>query len=461
MIQLEGVRMWAFWRRLQYGTAYFLVLTGVCVGAYFYFFYEAPTCFDMKMNGEELAIDCGGACTRICSFTVRPPSVEWAKSFPANVGQYNAVAYVENANKHAGTPELKYTFTLKDKDGVITTRNGKTILPPDSTYPVFEGRIDTNGRTPTETILTLEPADMWLPYAYGRSQFRTSDLALSGADARPRLNARIENNELTGAKNIEVVATIFDARGNPLTASQTFIPELDSRSGKDIVFTWPRPIAKTLRSCEVPTDVVVAIDLSGSMNNDGANPPEPITSVLGAAGAFVGELRADDRVSLVTFATEGQVDLPLTLDTTIAKQEIKSLVIDPTEERGSTNTGDALRKAQEELNSTRHNPDARSVVVLLTDGLATAPEEDPEAVALEAAEKLRTDDISVFTIGLGAGVNMDFLRRIATTPEQAYAVPQTSTLASIYSSITDAICEDGAARIDVIPKTSNNFAPLE
>ncbi len=461
MIQLEGVRMWAFWRRVQYGTGYFFILTSMIVGVYFLYFYQAPTCFDNKLNGEELAVDCGGACTRICAFTVRPPKVVWAQSFPANVGQYNAVAYVENANKHAGTPALNYTFTLKDREGVIVTKSGTTILPPDSTYPIFEGRIDTQGRTPTETILTLEPADMWLPYAYGRAQFRTSDLALSGADARPRLNARIENNELTSAKNVEVVATIFDARGNPLTASQTFIPELVGRSGRDIVFTWPRPIAKTLRSCEVPTDVVVAIDLSGSMNNDGTNPPEPISSVLTAAETFVGQLRRDDQVSLVTFATEGRIDLPLTTDTAAARSEIKSLVIDPKEERGSTNTGDALIKAQAELNSTRHNTDARNVVVLLTDGLATAPGEDPETFALEAAAKLRTDDITVFTIGLGTAVNMDFLRGVATTPDQAYAAPETSTLSSIYSAITAAICEDGAARIDVIPKTGDNFAPLE
>jgi Mg-chelatase subunit ChlD len=461
MIQLEGVRMWAFWRRVQYGAGYVTVLAGLITGVYFLYFYAAPTCFDLKMNGEEIGIDCGGACTRICAFTVRPPVIRWAQSFPANVGQYNAVAYVENANQFAGTPELRYTFTLKDREGIITTRTGTTVLPPDSTYPVFEGRIDTSGRVPTETTLTLEPADLWLPYAFGRAQFRTSDLALTGADSRPRLNARIENGELTPARDVEVVATIFDARGNPLTASQTFVPDIAARSGRDIVFTWPVPIAKTLRSCEVPTDVIMAIDLSGSMNNDGDNPPEPISSVLKAAESFVGQLRQNDRISLVTFATEGRIDLPLTLDTTVARGEIASLVIDPAEERGSTNTGDALLKAQSELNSPRHNPDARSVVVLLTDGLATAPDEEPETFALEAAAALREDDISVFTIGLGASVNMDFLRQLATTPEQAYAAPQTSTLASIYSSITAAICEDGAARIDVIPKTRDNFAPLD
>ncbi len=460
MIQLEGVRMWAFWRRLQYGAGYLTVLCSLLFTVYYVYFYNAPTCFDMKMNGEEIGVDCGGACTRICAFTVTPPAVRWTESFPANVGQYNAVAYVENSNKLAGAPELRYTFTLSDEDGVITTRTGKTVLPPDSTYPVFEGRIDTGGRVPTKTSLTLEPVDVWLPSTISRQQFKTSDLDLTGADDLPRLTARIDNTELTAAENVEVVATIFDSRGKPLTSSQTYITNFPARSSRDVIFTWPRPIAKTLRSCEVPTDVILAIDLSGSMNNDGGTPPQPISSVLTAAQNFTSQLREDDQVGVVTFATKAKTNLPLTGDVIAAGSLVRGLTIDPAEERGSTNTGDALRAAQAELNSERHNKDARNVVVLLTDGLATAPDEKPEEFALAEAAKLKADDITIFTIGLGAGVNMDFLRSIASSPNQAYSAPTTATLSSIYTAITAAICEEGASRIDVIPKTDSNFAPL-
>ncbi|MFM2339611.1 MAG: hypothetical protein RLZZ360_247, partial [Candidatus Parcubacteria bacterium] len=56
MIQLEGVRMWAFWRRVQYATGYFLTLTTLVLGVYFFFFYQSPTCFDLRMNGQEQAV---------------------------------------------------------------------------------------------------------------------------------------------------------------------------------------------------------------------------------------------------------------------------------------------------------------------------------------------------------------------------------------------------------------------
>ena len=432
----------------------------VSTGVYFMYFYAAPTCFDNLQNGEERAVDCDGSCTRICAISVLQPTVLWAKSFQVQPGQYNAVAYVENKNISAGSPLVNYRFTLSDATGIITERTGTTVLPPDSTYPVFEGRIDTDGRVPTETKLVLAPADMWLPASERRSQFRTVDLKLVEADARPKLNVKMENVGLREAKSVEIVATIFDARGNALTASQTFVEQFGGQSQKDIVFTWPNPIAKTVRSCAVPTDVVLAIDLSGSMNNDGANPPQPVTDVLAAASEFARNLRPDDRVSVVTFATKAVTAIQLSNNAADVAAAIKKLTIDPKEETGSTNQGDALVAAQAELNSSRHNPDARSVIILLTDGLATAPEKEPDVYAKNKAALLKADDIELFTIGLGKGADMVFVRALASTEAQAFAAPTPSTLGSIYQSITGSICEDGAARIDVIPKVTDSFAPL-
>ncbi len=446
---------------MQYGAGYLTFVAAVICSVYYVFYWSPPSCFDTNQNGNEIGVDCGGACTRICAFTVTPPKVLWAQSFEIQPGQYNAVGYIDNSNIKAGTPSITYQFTLFDEAGaVITERTGTTVLPPESSYPVFEGRIQTGDRIPVKTTLTLTPSDMWLPSDLGRAQFRTVDLKLVEADARPKLNVKIENTALQEAQQVEVVATIFDASGNPLTASQTFVDIFPGREQQDIVFTWPTPIAKTIRSCVVPTDIAMAIDLSGSMNNDGKNPPEPVTSVLGAASNFVSKLQKDDRVSVVTFATKASLVTQLTQDTTLAAGVIKRLTISPAEETGNTNIGDSLILAKGELNSTRHNLDARKVVVLLTDGLATAPGDDPEAYARAQAALLKSDGVTVYAIGLGAGVNMDFLRGIATTPQLAFVAPNTSTLGSIYDAITGAICEDGAARIDVIGKTRSTFDPL-
>jgi Mg-chelatase subunit ChlD len=454
-------RRWAFYRRVQYGTGLSTFCVAVFALVYMTQFYQSPTCFDGQQNGEERGADCGGACSRICVFDVKAPTVQWSRSFRVTEGQYNAVAYIENNNLTAASPEVPYVISLYDSEGLIVQRPGTTILPSDSVYPVFEARIDTAGRVPTQTIVVLGEITTWVQAEGGREQFTVQSRQLTGADARPRLEAEVFNNALTGAKEVEVIATIFDAQGNALTASRTFIDNFEPRSSETAVFTWPEPIAKTLRSCDVPTDVLLAIDLSGSMNNDGGTPPEPISSVLKAAGAFTSRLQSGDQAALVTFATGAIVVNPLTGTVQKVVADIATLTIDPKEETGSTNTGDALLRGGEELTSGRHNPEARKVMILLTDGLATAPDIEPEKHALEAAAGLKQQGVDLFTIGLGENVNMDFVTQLANSPKQAYRALSVSDVDRIYTSITAEICEDGAAIIEIITKTSAGFSKLE
>ena len=453
-------RSWAFWRRVQYGTGFGVFWLAVFALVYMLYLYNPPTCFDNVQNGEERGVDCGGACSRICAFEIIQPSSVWARSFRVSDNQYNAVAYIENKNRIAATPEIGYTFSLYDEKGLITERSGVTILPPDSVYPIFESRIDTQGRVPTQTFITLDEASLWVPAVAADSQFTVKTRQLFNADTKPRLEAILQNNELTEIKKVEIIATIFDANGNALTSSRTFIDNFPPRSEETAVFTWPEPIAKTVRSCEVPTDVVLAIDLSGSMNNDQDVPPEPITSVLQAAGAFVSRLQTKDQAGLVTFATDAVLAQELSSALPRVAGTIAQLVIDPKEEVGSTNTGDAFLRALEEFNSARHSPEARKVLVLLTDGLATAPDEEPEAYALANAQLVKDAGIEVYTIGLGESVNMDFVTSLASTPTQAYRALSSASVNQIYQTITAEICEDGAAVIHIVPKTDDAFEVL-
>lgn len=449
-------RPWAFWRRVQYGSGFSVLLLLFLYWGYASFLYSAPTCTDGRQNGLERGVDCGGGCAKVCLIDVVTPQVNWARSFRVTDGQYNAVAYVENKNSQLGTPLIAYTFTLYDNEGMITERSGTTFLPPNSQYPIFEGRISTGSRVPTRTFLELQEADNWVPASTGREQFRIVSRELLSADTRPRLNAVIENTAFIQSNDIEIVATIFDARGNALTASQTYVDSVAARAEEQIVFTWPEPIAKTLRSCEVPTDVVVAIDLSGSMNNDRATPPEPITTVLSAAEQFTTRLGDRDQAALVTFASEGTVVTGFSPSSQVAAT-VRTLTIAPTEETGTTNTGEGLLRAAEVFASSAKNPNARKVLVILTDGLATAPDQDPDGYAREAATALKDTDVDIYAIGLGQQVNMDFVRSLASE-NKSYQALTRDRVNAIYEEITGAICEDGAAIIDIVPKTMSGFS---
>jgi Mg-chelatase subunit ChlD len=459
---MKQFRRWAFWRRVQYIAGTIFSLGFVVALVVLVFFPANVSCFDAFMNGDESGVDCGGSCVRICTLEVIPPSIQWAKSFEITPGQYNAVAYVENKNQLAATAELRYTFQLFNNGVVVTERSGVTVLPPNSVYPIFEGRIFTGDKVVTDTRLILETADIWQPATIGREQFRASNISLLQADFRPRLEVAIENTELTGAEQVEVVATLFNDAGEPLTASQTYIETINPRSTQNIVFTWPQSIAKTVRSCIIPTDVVLAIDLSGSMNNDGGTPPEPVTAALAAASNFAANLSSKDRAGVVTFATSALTPVELTTTHSSTAATINTFTIATADETGFTNTSAALIAAETELNSSRHNVDARRVLILLTDGLPTAPDGTGDAVAeaIAAAESITASGINLFAIGLGEGVDREFIASLASTPEQAFLAPSRTDLTSIYETITSSLCESGTARIDVIAKTKTNFTPL-
>lgn len=450
-------RRWAFWRRVWYGGGVAAVAVVLLAWGGFSALSTPATCLDGQQNGEERGVDCGGACSLVCPLDAAAPVVRWAQAFRIADGRYHAVSYVENRNPDVGLETLEYTFTLYDEAGqAITTREGVTSLPPDGVYPLFAGGIETGGAVPARTELALGRIAGWHTADEGRfpetGQFEVRERTLSGVDLRPRLDTRVYNTSLEEATNVEIVATIFDAQGTPLTASQSVVPRFDPREEQSVVFTWPEPIAKTVRSCEVPSDVVLAVDLSGSMNDAGGTPPEPITSVLTAAQTFVAQLETGDRVGVVTYATDAARVLPLGSDRTAAASVLANLSIAPAEETGATNIGAAVQRAAEELASERHNPDARSVLVILTDGMATAPGEDPGAFALAQAAAAREQGVTVFAIGLGDRVDDTFLTMLADDASHHYRAVTRAGVEEIYRTVSTAICEAGPAVIDVIPK---------
>ena len=459
---MRTTALWAAWRRLQYLGGFAVVSLIILGWIYFSYFHQEPTCFDGRQNGGEQGVDCGGGCVRICSITVNEPIVKWSRSFEVTDGIYNAVAYVENTNREAAAENVEYTFSLYDEAGLITTREGVTILPPDGLYPIFEGRIETGRRTPTRTFIEIKPIEVWQPSVAGREQFVIVERSLSNADSRPRLDAILRNNGLEEVREVEVVATIFDARGTALASSRTYVENFSPRSDTQLFFTWPEPIATTLRSCEIPTDVLLAIDVSGSMNSDQIDPPEPLTAVKEAAASFVSRLGENDQVGIVIFATDASVSSPLSNNLAGASAMIGEIMIDAKEEQGYTNTGRGLEVAAEELNSARHNTDARKVLVLLTDGLATAPgtAKESETFAFDATKMIKDSGVEIYTIGLGESLNMDFVRGVATSPTYAYQALTKEDVDSIYQTITSSLCEQGAAVIDIVPKSTSGFVPL-
>jgi Mg-chelatase subunit ChlD len=456
-LEVVDSRPWARRRKCIYVSGVLLFLAALFGMFYALVLYRAPTCFDGRQNGAETGVDCGGGCARVCSITIQEPTVRWARAFKVVDSTYNVVGYVENRNSDAGVENIPYTFTLYDQLGAVITKvSGTTTLPPSNVYAIFEDRVTVPiGQTPIKTVLSFDTNVPWVTMEKGKELFDVHSKQLSNTDVKPRLDARITNTTLDVREQVEAVATIFDAAGTPLTASRTIVPKFNPREDRIVTFTWPEPIATTIRSCTVPTDVVLAIDLSGSINDDGGTPPEPLETVLRAASGFASRLKNEDQIGVVTFATHAYIVEQLSNNRGRIAEEIRNLVVEPKEERGSTNTGDGLKAAIVELISEHHNPNARKVAVLLTDGIANAPQpKTAETYAQELAGQARALGIEVFTVGLGSKVRADFLRSLATDNAHSYTTVDKASLDQIYASISEALCEEGAAVIEIITKTN-------
>lgn len=143
-------------------------------------------------------------------------------------------------------------------------------------------------------------------------------------------------------------------------------------------------------------DIVVALDLSGSMNTPDYTVDGQGVSRFNVAKAalkkFVAE-RPDDRIGLVVFASQSFIASPMTLDHDYLLDNIERLEIG-TINSDATAIGDGITTA---LNRLRNIKAKSKIIVLMTDGANNSGKIDP-ITATEAAQAL---GVKIYAIGLG------------------------------------------------------------
>ncbi len=143
-------------------------------------------------------------------------------------------------------------------------------------------------------------------------------------------------------------------------------------------------------------DIIVAIDLSGSMQaEDFELRGERVNRLDMAKDVLTGfiENRPNDRIGIVAFATDAYTAAPLTLDHDFLRVNLERLQLG-TISANSTAVGSGLGTA---VNRLRDVESKSKIVVLMTDGQNNAGEIDP-LVAADAAKALA---VKVYTIGVG------------------------------------------------------------
>lgn len=210
----------------------------------FLIFYRAPTCFDGKLNGDELGVDCGGSCQLLCAVESLPiiqngdPRVLTIAS-----STYEVVALFENPNLDAEIYRAGYSIKLYEPVNPLPVYvlEGETYVPRNSAFAIFEGPFIVKEVSPVRAVFSWkEESLVWKKSGAPLPRISITNKELSNVATAPRLLLEVRNNSLTSIENLEFIVILSDASGNTFAASKTFLDLLPGSGTMPAVFSWPR-----------------------------------------------------------------------------------------------------------------------------------------------------------------------------------------------------------------------------
>jgi magnesium chelatase subunit D len=223
-----------------------------------------------------------------------------------------------------------------------------------------------------------------------------------------------------------VVAARTPEEGTPVTdlALGATVTAAAARRALDVPGVALEPLQggdlrQAVREARTAHLVILAVDASGSMGS-----AQRMEAAKGAAlSLLVDAYQRRDRVALITFAgEEATVALRPTGSVEVARARLGTL---PT--GGRTPLAAGLRAALDVARTaTRTDPGRRPVLVLVTDGRATAPLPDPAGAALAAAHQVARAGIEALVVDAEDGdIRLGLARTLAEAMGAAYvALPE-------------------------------------
>ncbi len=322
----------------------------------------------------------------------------------------------------ASTPTPGNTISISKMDLTVIQGSGNNAV----TQPLT---ITHNGTGTLNWNATVTSTNNWL------SLDKTSGIAPSTlivkADAR-QLNPGRYKGYITIDSNI-VRNRNSEINANQTTNSTTITVTLtvDCQDSKNV-------------------DVMLLLDRSGSMAPPYTN-NQTFPDLQQAASNFVDLMDlTHDQVGIIYFNSTAVLEESLSSNGTIIKQAIYGI----SSPSGGTDIIEALRIAENELASSRHNPNNQKVIVLFSDG---KQDDNTSRDPVVEANIAKNAGIRIVTVGLGE-VDEQAMNEIATSSTDYYYAPISSKLADIYDSLSVAVgCQANSYNVSgkVVDKRNN------
>ena len=214
-------------------------------------------------------------------------------------------------------------------------------------------------------LLLLIPAIVWYILKHKKAQASMDISSTEAFDKLPR-TYKAHLRHVVFALRMLVVACVIVILARPMTTD-----------------SWQK-------SSTEGVDVVVALDISGSMLSRDFS-PNRLEAAKNVAAQFIAG-REFDNIGLVIFAGEGFTMCPMTTDHAVLLNLLKDVECGMLND--GTAVGDGLATA---VNRIKDGPAKSKTIILLTDGTNNAGVVDP----ITAAEIARNFGIRIYTIGVG------------------------------------------------------------
>lgn len=142
-----------------------------------------------------------------------------------------------------------------------------------------------------------------------------------------------------------------------------------------------------------PTDLFLVVDRSATVN---------VREMERIGSSIIEALAPQDRVGLVSFATDARVDVPLTFDHEAVRQGLKLL-----KPLGKTAVGEGIAKALDTV-IINGREEASWAMILLSDGRSNTGR-----TPLSQAQRAAESGVAIFTIAVGRNPDRVLLRELA------------------------------------------------
>jgi PKD repeat protein len=182
----------------------------------------------------------------------------------------------------------------------------------------------------------------------------------------------------------------------------------------------------------MPVDLFIAVDRSATVS---------IPQMAAIGVAILDQAGSQDRVGLVSFASEAKVDVALTDNRRAVEDGLKNLI-----NRGRTAVGEGIFLAVNELIASGRS-DANWAIILLTDGRSNVGR-----APLTQAQRAADNGVRIFTVGVGRGVDRAVMSEIAkVTRGEFFEKFDDSVPRSVFKSFDEMILARSVRLLQTLP----------